>query len=168
MKSNLLKLSLSKVGQRLGEKARKKLSDVLNGVDAEDYLEFLKHHNGGDATGYWFKIRGSKEKQYVDTFLSASDSKGYPTSLFLVKKNAEGFIPEDAIPVAFVNGENLVIMRTVSRRANKIQIKISADVADPNDPEDGIKSVAGSFRKFIELLRFASVEELEEDDYGLY
>ncbi|MGN6544047.1 MAG: hypothetical protein ACTHK7_03290 [Aureliella sp.] len=79
-----------------------------------------------------------------------------------------GFIPEDAIPVAFVNGENLVIMRTVGRRANKMQIKISADVSDPNDPEDGIKSVAGSFRKFIELLRFTAVEELDENDYGLY
>jgi SMI1-KNR4 cell-wall len=164
-----MKIRLTQLGPRLSTTALHRLEAALGNELPGAYLRFLSKQNGGTALGHCFRFSGrTSQRYYVNEFLSATKSTRGPLSILEMRAQWNDGIPSDTIPIAIVSGEYLLLLRISGARRGHVDLKVTADVENWTDPEDGIVPVAKSFPEFLKMLDFIPEEELDEDEYGLW
>jgi len=165
----MLDFRLKRTGPKLTTKSVRALEAAVDTPIPDDYLGFLRQTNGGSGTGLIFSVRGKKGVRYINNFLAASKSSRGPLAILDVRKECTGFIPNDALPIAFVSGDDLLLLRTrPPKRFGAIDLKVNSDITVHDDPESGIIRVARSFGAFMGMVKQVPEEELDDDDYGMW
>ncbi|HUG68223.1 MAG TPA: SMI1/KNR4 family protein [Pirellulaceae bacterium] len=160
---------MKRKGPKLTTKSILALESAIDAAVPQDYLCFLHATNGGSASGLIFSVPGKKGTRYINDFLAASQSIRGPLAILDVRKQCTEFIPKDALPIAFVSGDDLLLLRTrPPKRFGAIDLKINSDVTNHDDPESGVVRVAKSFEAFMTMVKQVPEEELDDDDYGMW
>jgi SMI1 / KNR4 family (SUKH-1) len=168
MYTAMKKLHLANCGPKLSARALKRLETAIGGKLPQDYLKFLSLHNGGETPGYVLRIPTEPGiLLYMHGFLSATESARGLATVLLVKRNCEEYIPSDTIPIAFFDEDDLLLLRTSGARRGQVDLKLSGNVTDHEDPESGVVPVAKSFREFVGKLTVLSKDD-EEYEYGMW
>lgn len=159
-------LNLSRTGPKLVTKSLSNLVAAIHSDLPVDYVDFLRRNNGGDATDHFFKFK--RRKRYINNFLATIQSKAGPLTILGVRTQCDGFIPTDSVPIAFIDGSNLLLIRTKPRRFGAIDLKLDAETWNCDDPESGVFKVAPSFAAFLERVDYMDPSDLDDDEYGLW
>jgi hypothetical protein len=141
-------LKLTQRGTKLTKKSIDGFKTKLSLELPIDYQDFLSTNNGGTATGYWFR----------------STSRG-PMTIAKVMQNCRDILPIHSLPIAYVDGDNLLLLRVDAKKFGQVDLYIDCESALATK---GIHRVAKTFGDFLNGLQYTEPADLDDDDYGLW
>lgn len=129
-----------------------------------DYRAFLRKSNGGDpdpAHFVWHHPAEGERTSHVDCLLGLDprplDDPGRSVDVIRVALTYRDELPRGAIPIGFVDRDNLLLMFVVPPHEGQVWIKIWCEVPitidEPWNPDAGAYPLAESFREFLLLLK---------------
>lgn len=161
--SQIMDLKLTQRGTKLTKKSIAGFKTKLSLELPIDYQDFLLGSNGGTATGYWF--RSKRTKRYINTFFAITSSSRGPMTIGKVMENCRDILPVQSLPIALVDGENLLLLRVDAQKFGQIDLYIDGESTMATR---GLHRVAKSFGEFMNGLQYTDPAELDDDDYGLW
>jgi hypothetical protein len=156
-------LKLTQRGTKLTKKSIDGFKTKLSLELPIDYQDFLSANNGGTATGYWF--RSKRTKRYINTFFAITSTSRGPMTIGKVMENCRDILPIQSLPIAYVDGDNLLLLRVDAKKFGQIDLYIDCESASATK---GIHRVAKTFGEFLNGLQYTDSAELDDDDYGLW
>jgi SMI1-KNR4 cell-wall len=158
-----MELKLTQRGTKLTKKAIDSFKSKLAIELPSDYQDFVSSNNGGTATGYWF--RSKRARRYINTFFAITPSPRGPMTIGRVMENCREILPTQSLPIAYVDGDNLLLLRVDAKKFGQIDLYVDCESAAATK---GIHRVAKTFGEFLKGLQYTDPAELDDDDYGLW
>jgi hypothetical protein len=89
----------------------------------------------------------------------------WPHDYRKVMENCREILPTQSLPIAYVDGDNLLLLRVDAKKFGQIYLYVDCESAAATK---GIHRVAKTFGEFLKGLQYTDPAELDDDDYGLW